>query len=39
MWNYAEYERLKNERIKSHPDATAQDIERACEQIAKELGV
>ena len=39
MWNYAEYERLKNEWIKLHPDATAQDIERACEQIAKELGV
>lgn len=39
MWAYVEYEKRKQEWIKSHPDATPNDIERACEEIAKELGV
>lgn len=36
---YDEYEKRKQAWIKSHLDASAEDIERACAEIAEELGI
>lgn len=39
MCEYAEYERLKNELLANHPDATADEVQRAFNEIAEMVGV
>jgi len=37
--SYSQYEFLKQEWIKSHPDATPQQYQKAMSAIAKKLGI
>ena len=39
MWNYAEYERLKSEWLEQHPEANAEQVQRALDELAERLGV
>lgn len=36
---YSEYERRKQEWVRSHPDSTPEEYERAIKKIAMECGV
>ena len=39
MWNYVEYERLKGEWLAQHPDATADEVQRALNELEERMGV
>ena len=39
MSTWQEYEQRKQEFLREHPDATPEEIEEFCKQLAQELGL